>query len=172
LRFQQVCDGQFMEEQKGRLPAQARGRRIQWPRIHTKRPTARMSAPPYHPNYVHFFECFNRQQFFEAHEELEALWLPQRQGPNGLFYKGLIQLAGAFVHLQKNRLGPAVALFKLAQANLRRYSPIHEGLAVAGALAMIDDWLCKLNAAETGTNPYAPDRAPQLCLQLPSQCCS
>ena len=83
---------------------------------------------------VSYFECFNQQRFFEAHEVLEALWLPQRQGPNGSFYKGLIQLAGAFVHLQKNRLGPAVALFELARANLQKYPAIHEGLAVDGVL--------------------------------------
>src|ERR1019366_7026896 len=94
-----------------------------------------MCAQNYDPQYVSFFECFNRQRFFEAHEVLEALWLPQRQGPNGLFYKGLIQLAGAFVHLQKNRLGPAVALFALAQTNLQKYPANHEGLQGEDGLA-------------------------------------
>ena len=61
-------------------------------------------------HYLGYFACFNRQLFFEAHEVLEQIWLPQRHGPNGAFYKGLIQLAGAFVHLQKNRSGPAAAL--------------------------------------------------------------
>ena len=47
--------------------------------------------------YLGYFECFNRQLFYEAHDVLEDLWLPDRSGPNGNFYKGLIQLAGAFV---------------------------------------------------------------------------
>src|ERR1035441_10730308 len=93
-----------------------------------------MCAQNYDPGYLSYFECFNRQRFFEAHEVLEALWLPQRQGPNGLFYKGLIQLAGAFVHWQKNRPGPAEALLGLARANLRKYPAIHQGLNVAGRL--------------------------------------
>jgi predicted metal-dependent hydrolase len=126
-----------------------------------------MHARHYDPHYVNYFECFNRQRFFEAHEVLEALWLPQRQGPNGLFYKGLIQLAGAFVHLQKHRLGPAVALFELARANLQKYPAKHEGLAVDGVLAMIEDWLRKAKSADLAANPFTPAGAPQLCLQTP-----
>ena len=68
-------------------------------------------------NYLGYFELFNAQLFYEAHDVLEELWLPIRREPQGDFYKGLIQLAGAFVHLQKNRLRPAAALFKLARTN-------------------------------------------------------
>src|ERR1041385_8589373 len=77
-------------------------------------------------HYLGYFACFNRQLYFEAHDVLEELWLTDRNGPNGAFYKGLIQLAGAFVHLKKNRLRPAAALFKLADANLKPYAPLHE----------------------------------------------
>jgi predicted metal-dependent hydrolase len=126
-----------------------------------------MPVKHYNSGYLSYFECFNRHQYFEAHEVLEALWLPQRQGPNGSFYKGLIQLAGAFVHLQKNRLGPAISLFKLAQSNLQQYPPTHEGLGVDGVLAMIEDWLHKSESAGPTTSPYTPASAPQLHLQLP-----
>jgi len=57
-------------------------------------------------HYVGYFHCFNHQLFYEAHEVLEHIWLKDKHGPNGAFYKGLIQLAGAFVHLQKNRPPP------------------------------------------------------------------
>ena len=72
------------------------------------------------PNYAAFFACFNRQQFFEAHEALELLWLTERGRPDADFFKGLIQLAGAFVHLQRSRMRPAGALLKLARANLEK----------------------------------------------------
>ena len=75
------------------------------------------------PHYAGYFDCFNRRLFYEAHDVLRKMWLQDRHGPNGAFYKGLIQLAGAFVHLQKDRLRPAAALFKLALANLRKISP-------------------------------------------------
>ena len=104
-------------------------------------------------HYLAFFDCFNRRLYFEAHEVLEELWLPQRHGPKGGFYKGLIQLAGAFVHLQKGRPGPATALFKLARANLEPYQPIHEGLDLGPVLALIQRWLRKLSA---------PDSQPEL----------
>ena len=97
--------------------------------------------------YLGYFECFNRQRFFEAHEVLEELWLPQRAGPNGAFYKGLIQLAGAFVHVQNSRLGPALALFKLAQTNLRRFPATHEGLDLGSVLTLIEHWMRKLVSA-------------------------
>ena len=106
-----------------------------------------MCDKDYDPLYLGYFECFNQQRFFEAHAVLEPLWLPQRQGPNGGFYKGLIQLAGAFVHWQKNRPGPAVALLQLAQANLGKYPDIHQGLEVKAVLAMIDHWLRQLHTA-------------------------
>ena len=94
---------------------------------------------------------------------LEHLWL--RDGPAApdyAFYKGLIQLAGAYVHLRKQfenpthvkhgrRLRPAVRLFALASANLAAYEPRHLGLDVAAARA-----LCAQQAAaiaETGFTP-------------------
>ncbi|MGO8930058.1 MAG: DUF309 domain-containing protein [Limisphaerales bacterium] len=128
-----------------------------------------MPVKHYDPGYLNYFECFNAQQFFEAHEVLEALWLPRREGPNGPFYKGLIQLAGAFVHLQKNRLGPAAALFKLAQSNLQQYPTTHEGLAVNDLLAMIDDWLDRLKSTDPRVNPYTPAEAPKLRFQRSGQ---
>src|SRR5213082_4227435 len=76
-------------------------------------------------HYLGYFDFFNQQLFYEAHDVLEEIWLPERKGPNDAFYKGLIQLAGAFVHLQKNRLQPAAALFKLARTNFHPYAPIH-----------------------------------------------
>jgi predicted metal-dependent hydrolase len=42
-------------------------------------------------HYLAYFECFNRQQYFEAHQVLEPLWLSQRGAPRERFYKGLIQ---------------------------------------------------------------------------------
>ena len=116
-------------------------------------------------HYLGFFECFNRRLFYEAHEVLEELWLADRQGPNYAFYKGMIQLAGAFVHLQKNRLRPAAALFKLAQANLRKYPARHERLNVAGVLNHIDSWLDRLEAGGFASNPLATVNPPQLRLE-------
>src|SRR3974390_3540837 len=77
-------------------------------------------------HYLGFFDCFNRRLYFEAHEVLEVLWLKRRDGAEGAFYKALIQLAGAFVHLEKSRPGPAGRLLDLAEANLRSYPSFYE----------------------------------------------
>src|SRR5277367_4224270 len=100
------------------------------------------------PHYSGYFELFNQQKFYEAHDVLEHIWLKDKHGVNGNFYKGLIQLAGAFVHLQKNRLRPSAALFKLAQANLGQFPTFHEQLDLAGVLVLIQNWLKLLEASD------------------------
>jgi predicted metal-dependent hydrolase len=116
-------------------------------------------------HYLAYFTCFNRGLYFEAHEVLEHLWLADRRSPNHTFYKGLIQLAGAFVHLQKGRLRPAAALFKLAASNLRKYGSMHEHLDVGALLALIAKWLLELDSGNFKVNPLTPATSPQLHLQ-------
>src|SRR5690242_21786924 len=84
-----------------------------------------------HPFYRAYFRCWNEQLYYEAHDVLEQLWLNTDSADDN-FFKGLIQAAGAFVHLQKNfehpshakhrrRLRPAVRLFELAEKNLSSF---------------------------------------------------
>ena len=102
--------------------------------------------------YLEFFNRFNQQRFFEAHEVLEDLWLPQRLARDGAFYKGLIQLAGAFVHAQKGRNKPAQALLRLAQGNLSRYPTPYRQLDTATVLGLIGRWMerIELGAWDSG----------------------
>jgi len=100
------------------------------------------------PRYAGFFDCFNRELFFEAHEVLEDLWLEDRNGPDGAFYKGLIQLAGAFVHVQKRRYGPAAALLRLAMGNLKGYAPTYRHLKLDHPAALAEQWLKNLETGE------------------------
>lgn len=122
-------------------------------------------------HYLGYFECFNRGLFYEAHDVLEELWLVDRRGPDGDFYKGLIQLAGAFVHLQKHteqrpRLRPSAALFKLAQANLRKYPSIHHQLDVSRVLKIVEEWLALLEAAQFQVNPLGVHAPPVIRVRL------
>jgi predicted metal-dependent hydrolase len=115
-------------------------------------------------HYLGYFECINQGLFYEAHDVLEELWLPNRNGANGPFYKGLIQFAGAFVHLQKGRLQPAAAVLRLAHANLQRYPAIHERLEVNGLLALIGRWLERLETDRSTGSPLTSETAPRLVL--------
>jgi predicted metal-dependent hydrolase len=126
---------------------------------------AQFSAEGVDPRYAGYFVLFNRQEFYEAHDVLEDLWLPDRHGVNGNFYKGLIQLAGAFVHLQKNRLRPSAALFKLARTNLEKYPRAHERLDLSAVQAMMTDWLQRLEQSDFTINPLTPQTVPRLELE-------
>jgi len=117
-------------------------------------------------HYLGYFDCFNRQRFYEAHDVLEELWLADRNGPDGDFYKGLIQLAGAFVHLQKERLSPAAALFKLARHNLQKYPARHQQLDVAKVLVLIESWLGWLEADQFQKNPLPEQSSPRMALAV------
>src|SRR5437870_11619519 len=101
-----------------------------------------------HPFYRAFFQCWNEQRYYEAHDVLEQLWL-KTDSPDADFFKGLIQAAGAFVHLQKRfehplhakhsrRLPPAVRLFRLAQRILASFKPRYHRLDVAGLCQLLD----------------------------------
>ena len=100
-----------------------------------------------HPYYRAFFRCWNEQRYYEAHDVLEQLWL-NTKSPDADYFKGLIQAAGAFVHLQKHfehplhakhsrRLSPAVRLFRLAQKNLANFAPLASWLGCRRILSAI-----------------------------------
>jgi predicted metal-dependent hydrolase len=113
-------------------------------------------------HYTGYFELFNRQKFYEAHEVLEHIWLKDKHGPNGAFYKGLIQLAGAFVHLQKHHPQPASSLLKLALANLEKYPEAHEHLDLKRVRDLAETWLARLGQADFKVNPLTELNAPKL----------
>jgi predicted metal-dependent hydrolase len=122
---------------------------------------------PHDAHYLSYFECFNSGLYYEAHDVLEELWLADRKGPTGNFYKGLIQLAGAFVLMQKHnaaqpRLKPAARLLQLAHTNLEPYGEAFQDLRVTEVLTLIGRWLADLEGSET--NPLTKDSAPRLHL--------
>ncbi|MBS0656907.1 MAG: DUF309 domain-containing protein [Verrucomicrobia bacterium] len=116
------------------------------------------------PRYAGYFALFNAREYYEAHDVLEDLWLASRDQPDALFYKGLIQLAGAFVHLQKGRLSPAARLFALAQKNLSLYPDQHHQLAVGQVCHLCDRLRRGLEASNFRVNPWTAASAPRLDL--------
>jgi predicted metal-dependent hydrolase len=127
-----------------------------------------------HPFYRTFFQCWNEQRYYEAHDVLEQLWLNSDTNDDQ-FFKGLIQAAGAFVHLQKHfehpthakhsrRLQPAVRLFRLAERNLSIFAPKHHGLDVAVVCELLRSYANQIVASDYKTNPWSPDTAPKLKL--------
>jgi hypothetical protein len=128
------------------------------------------------PCYEGYFICFNEQQYYEAHDVLEHLWLKEK-GAAHQYFKGLIQFAGAFVHLQKqyrrpehstdgNRLRPAWRLFKLAQTNLEPFLPTFLDLDVRSVLGLCSKNMLAIEGSGFKSNPWSPAAAPRLALRV------
>jgi predicted metal-dependent hydrolase len=120
--------------------------------------------PDFDRHYVGFFRCFNAQLYYEAHDVLEEVWLPIRGTVQAKFYQGLIQMAGGFVHLQKQRLGPAARLFALALTNFEPYSARHAGIDLDAIRLLCRQHRGALIDSGETRNPWSKDHAPQLAL--------
>ena len=127
-----------------------------------------------HPCYVGFFRCWNEQRYYEAHDVLEHLWL-RTESEDANYFKGLIQAAGGFVHLQKQharpthpkdgrRMYPAVRLFRLAEKNLVPYAPIRHRFDVAEFLQLLRKQVDEILASNHRKNPWSPQSAPRIGL--------
>lgn len=124
--------------------------------------------------YAAYFERFNREEYYEAHDVLESLWLERGRGAEGApFFQGLIQLAGAFVHLRKNfehphhrihsqRLNPACRLLVLVEKNLSGYGKEWEGLALPPILLWVGEVRHHLASGDFKINPWQPKCGPRL----------
>ena len=130
------------------------------------------------PRYAAYFVCFHRADYYEAHDVLEDLWLETR-GSDRAFYKGLIQLAGAFVHLRRQRerpwhpkdgrrTAPAARLLALAESNLRAFGPLHLGLDVPAVLELAAATRERIGPG--GTNPWDPSLPPRLPIDFAQFC--
>jgi len=70
------------------------------------------------PEFDAFIECWNDARFFEAHEVLEGLWMRTRDE----FQRGLIQLAAALYHIQRENLKGARTMCDRALPRLQNKS--------------------------------------------------
>ena len=120
--------------------------------------------------FISYFLLFNRGEYFHAHDVLEHVWL-QQTGIKARFFKGLIQYAGAFVHLQKNfyfpnhrvhsrRIYPASRLFRLAKENLSVYPTNYFGVNVSETLKTCELYDQQIREKSFQQNPWNPKRMP------------
>jgi predicted metal-dependent hydrolase len=123
--------------------------------------------------YAAYFQLWNAQKYYEAHDVIEQLWLVERNAELSRFYQALIQAAGAFVHLQKNfqhpshakhsrRLPPATRLFELALENLEDLPNEFRALDLVRFRELLMRYRDEIVAADFRRNPWSPDTAPTL----------
>ncbi|ABB33587.1 protein of unknown function DUF309 [Geobacter metallireducens RCH3] len=80
---------------------------------------------------------FNREEWFECHETLEALWLKER-GDVRNFYQGIIQIAIALHHWRNGNLGGSLSLLAGGRGYLLRVPEVCLWVDVAGFIAQAD----------------------------------
>jgi predicted metal-dependent hydrolase len=99
--------------------------------------------------------CYRTQQFFEAHEHWEAVWLTLVE-PEKSFLQSLVQISAAFHHLRRgNRIG-AISLLTRALRRLDHCSSSFCCVNVALVREQAQAWLTALeghHAELPGTFP-------------------
>jgi len=92
--------------------------------------------------YLYAIDLFNYGYYWEAHEELEALWHGAgRDTPVGTFAQALIQAAAALLKHAMSELEPAERLVHAAAAKLRAGSPIVLGVATRELAAELESYV-------------------------------
>ena len=88
-------------------------------------------AEPPGDKLIHGLEQFNRQEFFEQHETLEALWIAEKDEVRSL-YKGILQIGVGFHHLlDRHNYHGAVAKLSSGCLWLQAFQPRCMGVDVS-----------------------------------------
>ncbi len=84
--------------------------------------------------------CYRAEQFFEAHEHWESVWLLCTE-PEKTFLQALIQVTAAFHHLRRGNRAGAVSLLNAAFRRLEFYPAVFAGLSVDALRCNVRAWL-------------------------------
>ncbi|MFN0096196.1 MAG: DUF309 domain-containing protein [Dehalococcoidia bacterium] len=105
-------------------------------------------------------EQFNTGQYYECHETLEEIW-QEEPGDIRDLYKGLIQLAAAFVHLTRANYTGAERLLRTSRGYLAPYAPAAMGFDVANLVQAADALLAEVqHLGPAGIERFDLARAP------------
>ncbi len=97
--------------------------------------------------------CYRAEQFFEAHEHWESVWLGCSE-PEKAFLQALIQVTAAFHHLRRGNRAGAASLLKAALRRLEFYPTEFAGLSVDSLRGSLCAWRDAL--AGDGELPQLP----------------
>lgn len=111
-------------------------------------------------------ELFNAENFWEAHEAWEDLWIREETDLKR-FYQGLIQVTSAFHHWGNQNWPGMAKLLRAGVDKLSEYRPFTQGIDVDALLGELSPWQ-DLAAARTGNAPIVtrvPKNPPKLVLR-------
>ena len=104
-------------------------------------------APPPPPGFHAAVRQINEGRYWQAHETLEAVWLPAPY-PLRLFYYALIKLAVGLLHLERGNVAGARQQLQAAVDFLAPFAPRFHGLRTDLLLA---DARARLEAVNAGS---------------------
>ena len=113
--------------------ASAPRRRIQVAPDWQSRPHASCGDPP-SARLLLGIEQFNRQEYFECHETLEAIW-NEEPGPARTLYKGILQVGVGCYHLLRGNERGALIKLQSGADYLEAFAPRCLGVDVARLIA-------------------------------------
>ncbi len=90
---------------------------------------------------------FNAQEFFEAHEVWEEIWLVEPE-PEKTFLQGIIQIAAAFHHYCRKNSDGAESLLAAGIVKLSRFPKDHRGLAIEDLRIAAKQWARNIGKGE------------------------
>jgi predicted metal-dependent hydrolase len=96
-------------------------------------PAARCGEPP-SPGLIHALTQFNRREFFECHETLEAIWNAE-PGPIRVLYKGILQVGVGCYHLLRRNYRGAIIKLQSGAGYLEPFAPQCMGVEVERLIA-------------------------------------
>jgi len=92
--------------------------------------------------------CYRAEQFFEAHEHWETVWLTLAE-PEKSFLQSLVQISAAFHHLRRGNRTGAISLLTRSLRRLDKSPPRFCGLNVATIRDQARIWLAALEQRST-----------------------
>jgi hypothetical protein len=105
-------------------------------------------------NLLQACDEFNAGLYYECHESLEEIW-QEETGELRDLYKGLIQVAAAYVHITRSNVNGASRLLTTAIGYLDRYRPTAMGFDIEGISRDAERSLAHVRASVSGA--LAPD---------------
>lgn len=100
------------------------------------------------PRLLRGIELFNSGLYWDAHEVWEGEWMLDRKGPEGGFYKGLIQVAAGCLHYTRHNRRGAVNKWRSGSGYLRPYLPAHRGVRLAPLVQSVEGFLGAMEGRE------------------------
>jgi uncharacterized protein len=100
-----------------------------------------------HGELAEGLRCYREEEFFEAHEHWESVWLVSQE-PMKTFLQALIQVAAAFHHYKRGNRQGTKSLLKAALRKLNTSREVAGGIVVGDLCEDVCVWLRALEAGK------------------------